>query len=52
MDYGPIHNDGPQKGTHGTIPQRKFIAELCDNEQDHQRVEREFVKRMEKAMRK
>ena len=51
MEYGLQHQKG-FTGTHGEVPARPFIAELCDNEQDHQRVEREFVKRMEKAMKK
>tara|TARA_Y100001963_G_C6522714_1_gene327351 strand:+ start:103 stop:561 length:459 start_codon:yes stop_codon:yes gene_type:complete len=52
MEYGPMHNDGPQTGTKGTIPQRKFIAEVQDNKEDLEKIESALVKRMEKAMRK
>tara|TARA_R110002110_G_scaffold36792_2_gene122339 strand:- start:673 stop:1065 length:393 start_codon:yes stop_codon:yes gene_type:complete len=52
MDYAFEHNDGPQQGTHGTIPQRKFIAEIQDNEKDLDKVESALVKRMVKAMKK
>ena len=51
MDYGLEHQKG-FKGTHGDVPARPFIAELCDNEQDHRKVEEKFIDRMNKAMKK
>ena len=52
MDYGLEHNDGTQSGTHGTIPQRKFIAEIQDNKEDLNKVENSLISRIEKAMKK
>ena len=51
MDYGLEHQKGFE-GTHGDVPKRPFIAELCDNEQDHRKVEEKFIDRMNKAMKK
>ena len=51
-DYGLEHNDGTQEGTHGTIPQRKFIATLEDDKNDQQKIENNLVDRMNKAMKK
>ena len=52
MDYAFEHNDGPQEGTHGPIPQRKFIAEIQDNKEDLSNVESSLVSRIERAMKK
>ena len=52
MDYGLEHNDGTQPGTHGTIPQRKFIGEIQDNKEDLSKVENSLISRIEKAMKK
>ena len=52
MDYAFEHNDGTQSGTHGTIPQRKFIATLEDDKNDQQKIENNLVDRMNKAMKK
>ena len=52
MDYGLEHNDGTQPGTHGTIPQRKFIAKIQDNKEDLNKVENSLISRIEKAMKK
>ena len=52
MDYAFEHNDGTQQGTHGTIPQRKFIAEIQDNKEDLSKVENSLISRIEKAMKK
>ena len=52
MDYGLEHNDRTQSGTHGTIPQRKFIAEIQDNKEDLNKVENSLISRIEKAMKK
>ena len=51
-DYGLEHNDGTQEGTHGTIPQRKFIATLEDDKNDQQKIENNLVDRMNRAMKK
>lgn len=51
-DYGLEHNDGTQEGTHGTIPQRKFIATLEDDKNDQQKIESNLADRMNKAMKK
>ena len=51
-DYGLEHNDGTQEGTHGTIPQRKFIATLEDDKADQEKIQNNLVDRMNKAMKK
>ena len=52
MDYAFEHNDGTQQGTHGTIPQRKFIGEIQDNKEDLNKIENSLISRIEKAMKK
>ena len=51
-DYAFKHNDGTQSGTHGTIPQRKFIAEIQDNKEDLEKVQTSLLNRINKAMKK